>query len=198
MKIDRLVEKIKGLEDDLDQVVDEHRQQFQYEIKNKRVQFEQAVRQRHRELKTNLFRYLFERGFLAVLFVPVVYSLIFPLILLDVFGTLFQFVCFPVYGIKKVKRSDFIVLDRHHLAYLNIFEKMNCVYCSYANGLLAYVREIAGRAEEHWCPIKHARRIKGQHHLYWTYSEYGDAEGFLNKEAKIKKRSLAQNKKDWE
>ena len=197
MKIESLVDEIKALEDELDQFVDEHRLQFQYDIKNKKVQFEQVVRQRHRELKTNIFRYLFERGFLALLFAPVVYALILPLVFLDIFSTIFQFICFPVYGINKVKRSDFIVFDRHHLAYLNIFEKLNCVYCSYANGLLAYVREIAGRSEAHWCPIKHARRIKGRHHLYWSYSEYGDAEGYLIKEANVKKSSLKQNKKDW-
>jgi len=197
MTIDALVKRIRELEDELDRTIDETRQQFQYEIRNKRVRFEQAVRQRHRAFKTGIFRYLIERGFLAMLFAPVVYALIFPLVLLDIFGTVFQFICFPVYGIKKVKRSDFIALDRHHLAYLNAFEKLNCVYCSYANGLLAYAREIAGRAEEHWCPIKHARRIKGRHQYYWTFAEYGDAEGFLNKESEVANTSLAQNKKHW-
>jgi len=33
-------------------------------------------------------------------------------------------------------------MDRHHLAYLNVIEKLNCEYCGYANGVFAYVREI--------------------------------------------------------
>ncbi len=197
MTIDALVKQIRELEDELDRTIDDTRQQFRYEIRNKRVRFEQAVRQRHLEFKTGIFRYLFERGFLAVLFAPVVYTLIFPLVFLDVFSTVFQFICFPVYGIEKVKRSDFIALDRHHLAYLNALEKLNCAYCSYANGLLAYAREIAGRAEEHWCPIKHARRIKGQHHYYWAFAEYGDAEGLSKKETEVAKISLARHKKRW-
>lgn len=33
-------------------------------------------------------------------------------------------------------------------------EKVNCVYCSYFNGLMSYLREIAGRTEQYWCPIR--------------------------------------------
>jgi len=182
MKIDALVQKIRELEGELDRNIEEHRQQFSYVIKNKRVQFEQAIRQRHIELKTSLSRYLYASGILAIIFAPIVYSLMIPLVLLDIFVSIYQFTCFPVYGIKKVKRSDFIALDRHHLAYLNALEKLNCVYCGYANGLLAYVREIAGRSEAHWCPIKHARRVQGPHPYYWGFSDYGDAEGYARKE----------------
>jgi hypothetical protein len=35
-------------------------------------------------------------------------------------------------------------------------EKINCAYCSYANGAIASVREMASRTEIYWCPIKHA------------------------------------------
>ena len=109
---------------------------------------------------------------------PLVYALIVPLVFLDLCVTLFQAICFPVYGIPRVTRSEFIVIDRHHLAYLNGIEKLNCAYCGYANGLLAYTRAIAGRAEEHWCPIKHARRTKGQHRQYFRFADYGDAEKY--------------------
>jgi hypothetical protein len=42
----------------------------------------------------------------------------------------------------------------------------NCRYCSYANGLIAYVAEIAGRTEQHWCPIKHSQGIPIHHSRY--------------------------------
>jgi hypothetical protein len=77
-----------------------------------------------------------------------------------------------------VRRSDYLVFDRHHLSYLNGLEKLNCAYCSYANGLLAYAREIAGRTELHWCPIKHARRVLGAHGTYHEFDDYGDAEAY--------------------
>ncbi len=61
-----------------------------------------------------------------------------------------------------------------HLA----LEKLNCAYCSYANGVIAYVREIAGRTEQYWCPIKHARRAIGAYSHYAQFHDYGDAGGF--------------------
>jgi hypothetical protein len=86
----------------------------------------------------------------------------------------------PTDGIAEVRRSGYLVFDRGHLAYLNAIEKINCAYCSYANGLIAYVREIAGRTEQHWYPIKHARRVIGAHPCYATLEDYGDADGFRN------------------
>jgi hypothetical protein len=115
---------------------------------------------------------------LVVLTAPVIYSLIVPLVLLDLFVTIYQAICFPVYGIPKARRRDYLVFDRSHLAYLNMLEKLNCAYCSYANGLIAYVREIAGRTEQYWCPIKHARRVIGAHPRYALFEDYGDAEGY--------------------
>ena len=63
-------------------------------------------------------------------------------------------------ALKKFPRSDFIAIDRHQLAYLNVIEKVNCAYCGYANGVAAYFREVAARTEEYWCPIK--ARQKGE------------------------------------
>jgi hypothetical protein len=117
---------------------------------------------------------------LTVLTAPVIYALIVPLLLLDLFVTAYQAACFPAYGIPKVRRSDYLVFDRHHLRYLNAIEKLNCAYCSYANGLIAYVREIAGRTEQYWCPIKHARRVIGAHPRYAMFEDYGDADGYKN------------------
>jgi hypothetical protein len=69
-------------------------------------------------------------------------------------------------------------MDRHRLAYLNGIEKLNCAYCTYANGLIAYVREVAGRTEQYWCPIRHARRIPAPHRRYAHFFEYGDAAAY--------------------
>ena len=73
---------------------------------------------------------------MVILTAPVIYSVIIPFVLLDLFVSLYQAVCFPVYGIEKVRRRDYIAYDRKHLSYLNGFEKLNCVYCAYGNGLL--------------------------------------------------------------
>ena len=93
-----------------------------------------------------------------VLTAPVIYSLIVPIVLVDLWVMAYQAICFPIYKIPKVRRRDYLVFDRHHLAYLNTIEKINCAYCSYCNGAIAFVREVASRTEVYWCPIKHARR----------------------------------------
>lgn len=174
----RLVGRIRKLEDELQEEFGRRRDDLQYRIEQGRVVFEADVRKRHKELKQKLSSYIAEARPLVVLTAPVIYSVIIPFVLLDIFVTIYQAICFPVYRIEKVKRSDFITFDRNHLAYLNGVEKFNCLYCSYGNGLLGYAREIAGRTEKHWCPIKHAKRMSGLHPHYPEFVDYGDAEAF--------------------
>lgn len=134
-----------------------------------------------------LQQYRFRRGvfdnmqgitLLSVLAVPVIFAGIVPMLALDLFLLLFQAVCFRAYGIPKVSRATFLVLDRADLVYLNPMEKLNCAYCGYANGLASYFREIAARTEQYWCPIKHARRAVAAHERYDSFFEYGDAEAY--------------------
>ena len=105
---------------------------------------------------------------------PIIYSMIVPAVILDGFVTVYQAVCFPLYGIPKVRRRDYIAIDRHRLPYLNALQKLNCAYCGYFNGLIDYVREIASRTEQFWCPIRHARRVRGAPPRYWRFLRYGD------------------------
>jgi hypothetical protein len=104
--------------------------------------------------------------------------LIVPIAILDLWTSAYQWVCFPVFRVPLVRRSSYVVIDRYHLSYLNTIEKMNCLYCSYANGVFAYVREIAGRTEQYWCPIKHATRVRGAHGHYHAFVDFGDADGY--------------------
>ena len=106
--------------------------------------------------------------------------------LLDLVTTVFQSICFPIYGIPKVARGDYIVIDRHHLRYLNGIEKMNCVYCGYVNGLITYVQEIASRTEQYWCPIKHAQKILNPHRRYARFADFGDSEDFSQRRAELR------------
>ena len=110
----------------------------------------------------------------TLLTAPVIYSLAIPLVLLDLMATAYQKICFPIYGIAPVDRSAHVVIDRHALPSLDMVEKLNCLYCGYGNGVLAYVREIAARTEEHWCPIKHKRRPKAPHGRYAAFADYDD------------------------
>lgn len=121
-----------------------------------------------------------------ILVAPVIWSVLVPAILLDVFVSAYQLICFPVYGISKVKRSDYIILDRGRLSYLKLDEKLSCLYCGYFNGLLAYCAEIGARTEQYWCPVKHRRPPKATHNRYQFFIEHGDADQYRKQLAQLR------------
>jgi len=157
-EITQLAGSIRALERQLEIAIAKRRIELNYKVQDSVVQFEQAVIAKHRLLKARLLTYVFGARPAMILTAPAIYALIIPFLLLDLFVMLYQAACFPVYGIPRVRRSDYLAFDRGQLAYLNAIEKLNCAYCSYANGLVAYVREVASRTEEYLCHIKHARR----------------------------------------
>lgn len=154
------------------------REERGYHLEGKRVRIEATTRRLHRLYRKRLLRYVLDARFSAMVTGPVIWGALAPALLLDLYVTLYQVVCFPAYGLPKVRRSDYLVMDRRHLPYLNAFEKVNCFYCSYFNGLVAYIQEVAARTEQHWCPIRHARAPRSVHSRYARFFEYGDAEAF--------------------
>ncbi|HEY1492941.1 MAG TPA: hypothetical protein VGF49_00300 [Candidatus Solibacter sp.] len=136
------------------------------------------VRNEHLKFKRSSWKHLRETELLVILTSPLIYACVVPFLMVDLSVAIYQMVCFPIYGIPKVRRKDYIVYDRGHLAYLNTIEKIGCIYCSYANGLLAYISEIAARTEQHFCPIKHALRMAHKHSRYAKFLPYGDARAY--------------------
>ncbi len=177
-QIDVLIARMRALEEEMQAEFDRRRDGFSFAVNERRVQFSEEVARLHRQSKTGVVRYITGASLLTWLTVPVIYVGLLPMVLLDVFLWLFQTVCFPVYGIPKARRADYMVFDRGDLPYLNAVEKVNCFYCGYANGLASYFREIAARTEQYWCPIKHARRIVSAHDHYPGFFEYGDSESY--------------------
>jgi hypothetical protein len=177
-EIIQLAGSIRALERQLEAALAKRRIELNYKVHDGVVCFEQVVIARHRLLKARLLRYMLGARPAMILTAPAIYALVIPLLLLDLFVAIYQTVCFPVYGIPRVRRGDYLAFDRGQLAYLNAVEKLNCSYCSYANGVLAYVREVAARTEEYWCPIKHARRVLGVHPRYGSFLDYGDGDAY--------------------
>ncbi|MDR9485799.1 MAG: hypothetical protein RI566_11550 [Sediminimonas sp.] len=175
---EQILTRIQELQEQLEADFARRREEFRYRLENGRVVFEREARRRQREFRIRLSDFLRRTRPMTVVTAPVIYSLIIPFAMLDLFVTIYQRICFPVYGIQRVRRADFIRVDRHHLAYLNALQKLNCVYCGYCNGLIGYVQEIAGRTEAYWCPIKHAARVGAVHAYYAQFVDYGDAENF--------------------
>lgn len=190
-RISELLERIRLLEEEIEQELKRRRAELHADFENRRIRFEREILEQQRRFKAGLLAYIFGAELRHVVSAPFVYVVVFPLLLLDLFVSLYQLTCFPLYRIPYVKRRDHFIFDRAHLGYLNLLEKFNCAYCSYGNGLASYIREIIGRTEQYWCPIKHARRVLQAHPYYDGFADYGDAEGYRG-ELKALRAALAE------
>ncbi len=177
-EIRRILSRIIELEDELKELLDKQQHELRYRVVGTKVRFEKSIREAHKKLKIGTFRWILRARLRHVATAPIIYSLIVPFVLLDLFVSVYQALCFPIYRIPAVRRAQFVVIDRHQLRYLNAIEKLNCTYCGYAAGVTAYTREVASRTEMFWCPIKHASKTVSVHRQYSEYAEFGDAEGF--------------------
>lgn len=173
-RIDELLARIQSLQDELEEEYRRTREEWA----TRKAELAEEFARQQRRYKTGLVRFLIRSRLLVILTAPVIYAGWVPFLLMDLFVTVYQHLCFPIYGIPKVRRSDYLVFDREDLPYLNLIEKFNCFYCSYGNGVAAYTREVSARTEQYWCPIKHARRIRAAHDRYPKFFDYGDAEAF--------------------
>ena len=173
--LERLRETQRELDRELDRLLEEGRAQFSYQLQRGKVVFEHSVRPLLRRQRIGLWRYILGARLSFILSAPLIYGMILPFVILDLSITLYQRICFPIYRIPVVRRAEYFVMDRHRLPYLNLIERLNCVYCSYGNQVLEYAREIAARTEHFWCPIKHSRRTQDPHSYTQSFFSYGDA-----------------------
>ena len=173
-RLEELLARIHTLQDELEEEYRKRRE----ELGRKREALAEEFLRQQRRYKINLLRFIAQSRPLVLLTSPIIYLGWIPFLVMDVFVTFYQAICFPVYRIPKVRRRDYLNFDRAGLPYLNLVEKFNCFYCSYGNGIAAYTREVAARTEQYWCPIKHARRVRGAHERYPDFFEHGDAEAF--------------------
>ncbi|WP_395746088.1 hypothetical protein [Prosthecobacter sp.] len=194
-KLETLLERMHSLEKEIVREMQRKEAEFFYEVRQGKIRFTAEARAQHKRLMKRFTSYIRDSRFMILLTTPVIWACALPIALLDLFMVVYQGICFPIYGIPKVKRGDYIKLDRRHLAYLNWAEKFNCEYCGYANGVLACATEIAARTEQYWCPIKHALRMKSRHSRYRYFFEYGDAEGY-RRQIEAVRRSFEDIKND--
>ena len=120
--IRNIVERINQLQDELEAALGERAEKFSYSIENRRIRFKSDTVRWQKQFKRGLAGYIFGAPIRNIISAPVVYSLVIPFVLIDIWVSLYQAICFPIYRVKKVRRRDYIVFDRHHLAYLNVIE----------------------------------------------------------------------------
>ena len=175
-EIRRILGEIRALEEELREKLHAHEERLEFRIRGRRVEFAEEIRAAHRKARVGIIRWVASGDIRNILSAPFIFALIIPFALLDLFLCLYHAVCFRLYRLPPVPRADYVVIDRHHLYYLNILQKLNCVYCGYVNGVIAWARELASVTEQYWCPIKHARKVRGSHTRYAQFIDYGDTE----------------------
>ena len=104
--VERFVERLRDAEDDLKREVDEQQRRWQSRVHRGRAWFDKELRESHRHLRQRIPAYIWEGNFLSLLTAPIIYSLLLPLVILDLWVTLYQWVCFPIYGMPRVPVVD--------------------------------------------------------------------------------------------
>lgn len=192
-KIKQIIEEIEALEEKLKDEIEKQESHIIYEIKNGYITFEKDIFEQQREKMKNILNYLKDVPFFHLISSPLIYLMILPAIIFDVMLFFYQQVIFRIYKFEFIKRSEFIIFDRHYLAYLNPIEKLNCLYCSYFNGLMHYAAEISAKTELYFCPIKHAKKIAYKHQYYHQFLTYGDEHDFQEKFQELREKVQKSN-----
>jgi hypothetical protein len=181
-----LLRQLEDIEARIERRFEERRAALAYTVAGRRVSFEQAIREEHRRIRQGVIDFWRKSPWPTLLTSPFVYLMIVPIAFLDVSVMMYQLVCFSVWRVPRARRSQYVIIDRHKLAYLNWIEKLNCLYCEYANGVIAWTREVAARTEQYWCPIRHATLPAGLHERAREFLDYGDAEGWRKRLGEIR------------
>lgn len=176
-----IIKKINDLNKQLGEKYDQLTEKYGFNFSGKKIVFLQEIRKRNKKFKIPTWKYVIPKHIRHLLSLPFIYIMIVPTVILDIFLTIYQAVAFSLYHIPKVKHKDFIVFDRRFLDYLNIVQKVHCLYCTYVNGVFAFAVEIAGRTERYWCPIKAAHKPKFHHGWYSEFADYGNPEEWNEK-----------------
>jgi len=125
-----------------------------------------------------------------IIIIPIITSAIIPLAITDLWIEIYHRTCFPLYKIPYVDRKKYIqVMDRFHLPYLSLMQKLYCAYCGYGNGVIRYWGEIAAETEAYWCGIQH-KKIKDfiEHKHHKDFAKYGSEKDFKEKYMTDKKK----------
>lgn len=177
-KISEILKDIANKKKELLKEYEKLKDKYGFTILKWKIIFKSDIAKRNKLFKENLFRYILSARVRHLLSAPFIYAMIIPTIILDIFLFVYQQICFRLYDIPFVKRSDYVTLDRKALDYLNVIQKFNCLYCSYVNGIFSYAVEIWWRTEKYWCPIKYAKKMKWGHDWQEYFADFWDPEWF--------------------
>jgi hypothetical protein len=114
-----------------------------------------------------------------IISIPFIWGVALPTMVLHLCLFIYQAVAFRLYGMERVQLRSYINFDREKLGYLRVVDKLNCGYCSYVNGVFAYISEIGRRTEYYWCGVKHENWPDNPAFAYQEkFAAYGDKEAY--------------------
>src|SRR5512137_1191122 len=122
-KLDELICRVRELEAELAAEYRKKAENFEFVVHEKRARFAEEVARQERRLKSGLPGYVASAGPLTFLAAPVIYAGFVPFLLLDLFLLAYQAICFPLFGITRVIRGEYLAWDREDLPYLNALER---------------------------------------------------------------------------
>lgn len=199
-KIQSIINEIKQKKEELYKEYEKLKIKYWYIIKKRKIIFLKEFKEKNRLYKISLLESFLWTKIREFLSIPFIYAMIIPAVILDIFLFIYQQTALRLYKIPLVKRREYIIFERRHLDYLNLIQKINCLYCSYVNWLFSYAVEIAWRTEKYWCPIKYANRKKWWHDWEEYFADYWDPEWFKKTFHSIKefeKLKEENTKKTW-
>ncbi len=118
-----LVEKMKALEKELAREIQRKEAEYHYRVLGKKVAFEEWIGEEQKALVRRIIPFIRSSTWPVILSAPVIWAVFPAALFFDVMVTVYHAVCFPIYGIPKVKRSEYIIFDRHNLPYLTSLKK---------------------------------------------------------------------------
>jgi hypothetical protein len=120
-KIDALLERMRGLEKEIVRELQRKEMEFFYEVRLGKVRFTQEARARHKQMVKRFTTYIRDSRAMIVFTSPVIWACLVPILILDLTMKLYQAICFPIYGIPKVKRRDSSRFNRQTCARIAVF-----------------------------------------------------------------------------
>ena len=141
-QLDVLTEKLRSVQAEIEAELAKRREKLRFHLENRRIVFEKEVLRIHHEIKTRASRYLIDANPLMILTAPVIYSLIVPVGCLisghGVSGDLFSGYKIPMAA------CDYAGASTATISPISTSSKINCAL-PYANGAIAFAREVASR-----------------------------------------------------
>jgi hypothetical protein len=101
-RMQELATEIVRLQSELDREIETRRKVLGWRLREGMVEFERGIAIEHRRLRMGVATFLARSPLGTILSAPVIYSVIVPLLLLDIWASFYQAICFRVYRIPQV------------------------------------------------------------------------------------------------